>query len=85
MSRIDLTIDRLVLSGLDPAGQRAFVASFQRELESVLADPAARGAWARSHRTPVLRMGRVSMEAGADGAGKLGRQVARGIGRGLKP
>lgn len=85
MSRIHLTIDNLVLRGLDPAGQRAFVASLRREMESFLANPAARGEWARSHRTPVLRLGRISAEPGAAGAGKMGRQVARGIGRGLKP
>lgn len=85
MSRIHLTIDKLVLRGLDPAGQRAFVASLRRELESILANLAARSAWARSHRTPVLRMSGIPLEPGASGAGKLGSQVARGIGRGLKP
>ncbi len=85
MSRIHLTIDKLVLRGLDPAGQRAFVASLQREMESILADPAGRSEWARSHRTPVLRSGSMSLEPGGAGARKFGSQVARGIGRGLKP
>jgi hypothetical protein len=85
MSRIHLTIDRLRLGGLDAAGRRAFIASLEAELRSALANPAEREAWARSHRTPVLRMGRVSLESGPGGAGKLGVQVARGIGRGLKP
>jgi hypothetical protein len=85
MSRIHLTIDNLVLRGLDPAGQRAFVRSLRREMESFLANSAGRSEWARSHRTPVLRLGRMSLEPGAAGAGKLGGQVARSIGRGLKP
>ena len=85
MSRIHLTIDRLVLDGLDPAGRRAFVAAMRKELENVLANPASRAAWARSHRTPVLRLSRMSLEPGSAGAGRLGTQVARGIGKGLKP
>jgi hypothetical protein len=85
MSRIHLTIDNLVLRGLDPAGQRAFIASLRREMESFLANPAARNEWARTHRTPVLRLNRMSLEPGAAGAGKLGSQVARGIARGLRP
>lgn len=85
MSRIRLHIDKLVLRGLDPAAQRAFVASLRGGLESILAESASRAVWARPHRTPVLRLGRMSLEPGTHGAGKLGAQVARGIGRGLKP
>jgi hypothetical protein len=85
MSRIHLTIDKLVLGGLDPAARAAFVARLKGELAVLLADPAARTAWARSHRTPVLRLNRMGLEPGAAGAGKLGSQVAKGIARGLKP
>jgi hypothetical protein len=85
MSRIHLTIDNLVLSGLDPTARRAFVESLKGELEAVLAEPVSRAAWARPHRTPVLRLGRMNLEPGTAGAGKLGNRVARGIGRGLKP
>jgi hypothetical protein len=85
MSRIHLTIDKLVLGGLDPSDRAAFVARLKGELAVLLADPAARATWARSHRTPVLRLNRMGLESGAAGAGKLGRQVAQGIARGLKP
>jgi hypothetical protein len=85
MSRIHLTIDQLVLGGLDPASRAAFVARLKNELSVLLADPASRAAWARSHRTPVLRLNRMGLEPGVAGAGKLGRQVAQGIARGLKP
>jgi hypothetical protein len=85
MSRIHLTIDQLRLGGLDPAGRRAFLASLEAQLRTILAEPANRAAWTRSHRTPVLRMGRMHLEPGSAGAGKLGAQVARGIGKGLKP
>lgn len=85
MSRIHLTIDHLVLRGLDPAAQHAFVEGLKRELETILAEPVSRKSWARPHRTPVLRLGRANLESGSAGAGKLGGQVARGIGKGLKP
>lgn len=85
MSRIHVTIDRLVLAGMDPAARAAFVRGLKTELAQRLADPAARAAWARSHRTPVLRLGRVALDPGIGGARKLGGQVARGIGKGLKP
>jgi hypothetical protein len=76
MSRIHLTIDKLVLGGLDPAAREAFVTRLKGELARILADPTGRAAWARTHRTPVLRLGRLSL---------LGSQVAQGIARGLKP
>jgi hypothetical protein len=85
MSRIHLEIDRLVLGGMDPVARRAFVVSLEKELRTILAEPVGRAAWARAHRTPVLRMNRMNLEPGSAGAGKLGRQVARGIGKGLKP
>jgi hypothetical protein len=84
MNRIRLNIDKLVLRGLDPAARHAFVTSFKGELEGILAERASRAAWARAHRTPSIRLGRMSLEPGTTGAGKLGVQVARGIGRGLK-
>jgi hypothetical protein len=40
---------------------------------------------ANSHQTPVLRLGRVSLDPGVGGARKLGGQVAKGIIRGIKP
>lgn len=85
MSRIHLTIDRLVLGGLDSAAREAFIAALKKELHNVLANPATRGSWARPHRTPVLRLNRMTLEPGAGGARKLGGQVARGIAGGLKP
>jgi hypothetical protein len=86
MSKIHVNIDRLVLSGLDPAARTAFVNGLKSELARTLADPAMRAAWAQSHRTPVLRLSRIALDPGPMGARKLGGQVAkRIIGRGLKP
>ena len=85
MSKIHVTIDRLVFSGLDPAARHAFVTGLKTELTRALADPAQRAAWANSHRTPVLRLGRVALDPGVGGARKLGGHVAKSIARGIKP
>ena len=85
MSKIHVTIDRLVLSGLDPAARHAFVAGLKTELTRALADPAQRADWAKSRRTPVLRLGRVALDPGVGGARKLGGHVAASIARGTKP
>jgi hypothetical protein len=85
MTRIHVTIDRVVLSGMDPAARAAFLQGLEAELSQSLADPVARAGWARPHHTPVLKLGRMPFDSGAGGARKLGGQVARGIGRGLKP
>ena len=59
--------------------------SLEKELRSIFAEPVARGEWARTHRTPVLKLGRMPLEAGSSGASKFGKQVANAVGRGLKP
>jgi hypothetical protein len=85
MSRIQVAIDQLVLRGIEPADRKALVEGLQSELSRVLANPATRAAWARSHRTPVLRLGHMLFEPGPPGGRKLGGGVARAIGKGLKP
>lgn len=85
MSGVHVTIDRVVLSGMDAAQRAAFVRGLKNELTRTLANPESRSAWARSHRTPVLRLGGERFDCTIGGAGRLGGQVARGIGKGLKP
>lgn len=85
VSRIQLTIDRLVLNGLDAADGKALVETLRAQLSQALSDRKNRAQWARSHRTPVLKLGRMPLEAGAAGARKFGEQVASAVGRGLKP
>lgn len=85
MSRVRVTIDQLVLNGLEPPDRKALVEGLQGELVQVLSDPAARAGWAHSHRTPVLRLGRLPLEPGPSGGRKFGKQMARALGRGLKP
>jgi hypothetical protein len=85
MSKIHVTIDRLVLSGLDPAARHAFITGLKTELTRTLADPPTRTDWANSRRTPVLRLGRIALDPGVGGARKLAGQVAKGIARGSEP
>ena len=84
MSRIHVTIDRLVLSGLDPAARHAFITGLKTELTRALADASQRADWANSSRTPVLRLGRVDLDPGVGGARKLGSHVAKSIANGSK-
>jgi hypothetical protein len=84
VNRIRLTIDQLVLRGFEPSDRRALVEGLQRELRRVLADPATQ-AWARPHRTPVLRLGQMPLEFSSSGARKFGTGLARAIAKGLKP
>ena len=84
MSRIRVTIDRLALKGFEAADRKAIEEGLRSELSRVLADPAARTEWARSRRTPVLRLGRMQFEPGPAGGRKFGGNVARAIGKGLK-
>ncbi len=85
MSRIRLNIDRLVLNGFDPREAQALAGALESQLQQVLVDPAARNAWARPHRTPVVKLGSIALQAGTAGARRLGKQVAKAVGRGLKP
>jgi hypothetical protein len=85
MSRIRLTIDALALKGFDAADSRALVEGLRSELARVLADPMGRAEWARSHRTPVLGLGRIPIGTGSSGSRQFGKGMARAIGKGLKP
>jgi hypothetical protein len=83
MSEIQVTIDRLVLRGFDPADRAAFVRGLKSELARVLAGPDVRARCTDSRRTPVLRLGRMPLAQGPAGARKLGVGVARAIGKGM--
>jgi hypothetical protein len=85
MSRVRVTIDQVVLRGLEPAERKALLEGLQGELSRVLSDAAARADWAKSHRTPVLKLGRMPIEPGPAGGRKFGGGLARAIGKGLRP
>lgn len=85
MSRVRVNIDSLVLKGVDPIARKALVEGLRAELSRVLSDPAVRGAWTRSQRTPVLKLGRMPLEPGAAGGRGFGGGLARAIAKGGKP
>jgi hypothetical protein len=85
MSRVVVNIDQVVLSGLEPAERKALLEGLHGELARILGDPAARAQWAKSHRTPVLKLGRMPYEPGPAGGRKFGSGLANAIGKGLKP
>ncbi|HME40519.1 MAG TPA: hypothetical protein VKG63_16300 [Steroidobacteraceae bacterium] len=85
MTRIRVTIDQLTLKGFDPTQQKAVVEGLQAELSRVFAEQGASEAWARSSRTPALRLGPMAIEPGASGARKFGGGLARRVVAGAKP
>ena len=85
MSRIRLDIDRLVLNGFQPLEAKTLTEALRSQLSLALSDPRTRHEWARSHRTPVLKLGPVALETGTVGAGKLGKRIGQAVGKGLKP
>ena len=85
VSRVRLTIDRVVLNGFQDVEAKALATALESQLSQVLADKATRQAWARPHRTPVLKLGRMTLQPGTTGAQNFGRTLASAVGRGLKP
>jgi len=79
VSRVTVTIDRLVLSGIEPGDRQALVAGLKSELARLLAGTEA----AQSRRTPVLRAGRMPLEPGPAGARRLGGGIAKAIRQGI--
>lgn len=85
MTRVRVTIDKLVINGLEPADRKALVEGLQNELSRLLSDGSTRAEWARSHRTPVMRLGAMPIGPGAAGGRRFGAELARSIRKGLKP
>ena len=85
MSRINLTIDRVVLRGFEPGDRKTLLEGLQTELSRVLADPATRAALAQPRRMPVMKLGIVPASPGPSGGRILGTRIGRAIGKGLKP
>jgi len=84
-ARVKVTIERLVLRGMDPAARTAFVEGLRSDLARMLADPATRASLAAGsalRSTPVLRLGQAAMQPGISGARNLGAKVARAIAAG---
>jgi hypothetical protein len=84
MSRVRVTIDELVLKGLEPLQRQALVDGLRAEFSRMFSDPATRES-VRSNRTPIVKLGRLPLEAGAAGGRQFGGALAHSIGRKLKP
>jgi hypothetical protein len=84
MSRIRLVIDHVALQGFEPSERNALIEGLRSELERALADRQVRAAW-KSHRRPVLRLGGIPLEPGPRGGRALGSQIARAVGKSMKP
>jgi len=84
MRRIRITIDRLVLKGIERAEGTALTDSLRRQLAQVVGEIAGRSGFANSRRTPVVKLG-IPLEAGIGGARRFGAGMARAIGKSLKP
>jgi hypothetical protein len=85
MSRISVTIDRIVLRGFDPGLQHTFVDGIKSELSRLLAEPASGIDRARARHVSVLRLGRMPLAPGGTGVRRLGGGIARSIGNRIKP
>ena len=85
VSRIRLTIDRVVLNGFQNVEAGALTKALESQLSQVLADKATRRVWARPHRTPVMKLGRMALQPGTAGARHFGQTLGTAVGRGLKP
>jgi hypothetical protein len=84
MSRIRVTIDRLVLHGIERAEGTALADALRTQLMQVVGELSARREFSGSRRTPVVKLG-MNLEPGLGGARKLGSGMARAIGKSLKP
>jgi hypothetical protein len=85
VSRIRVTIDRLVLNGVPPLESKALTHALQSHLSHALADRDGGHGWGQSRRTPVLRLTPMALAPGTAGASTFGRGLARAVARGVKP
>ena len=84
MSAVRVTIEKLALKGFAPDQREALAEALQSELARTLSDPAARAAWTRPQHVPVMRLPGMALGPGPSGSRKLGGEVGRAVGRGLK-
>jgi hypothetical protein len=86
MSRnIQVTIDSLILRGVDAGDRRHMVEAIRGELSRMLTEPAMRATLARTQRVPVLRLGRMPFAPGATGSRTLGQGIVRAVGKRMMP
>lgn len=79
-----MTVDRVVLRGIQPFEAKALTQALESQLSHLLADRTARHEWAQPHRTPVLKLAPMALPPGSGGARTFGRGLAGAVARGLK-
>jgi hypothetical protein len=75
--RTTVTIDRVVLHGVDPGQARAIVEGLRAELATVFADAGARRQLGPGRRAAALKLGSLPLGAGRADARRFGAAVAR--------
>ena len=81
MSRINVTVDRLVLTGFDHADHATLVAGLQSELRRQLANTGTQ--FGQIRQIPVVRLGRMPFERGPSGSRQFGRGLARAVAKSM--
>jgi hypothetical protein len=84
MSHIRVTIDQLVLRGVEASERQAIIDGLQAGLARALADPRSTTEWAQPYYTSVLRLGSIPAERGLAGGRGFGRRLGGAIGGSLK-
>jgi hypothetical protein len=84
MSRINVTIDRLLLRGFEKGDGGVVAESLKSELSRILSDPASHAQWSRRLRTPILRLPSIRLETGISGRRQCGAGMARAIAKKIK-
>ena len=82
MSRIHVTIDKVVLRGVEASERQAVIDGLRAGLAAALADQPSAG-WARPGSTGVLRLGAIPAGEGPADRRTFGRQLGGAIGRSL--
>jgi hypothetical protein len=85
MSRITVTIDKLVLRGVDPSNSKGLIEGLRAELSQSLSQPTTNADRPVAQSQLVMKLGRMPLGEGNAGGRKFGRQLARKITRGLQP
>jgi hypothetical protein len=82
--RTIVTIDRVVLRGVDARHAQALTSSLKTELSRVLSQPQARAALGTGRRTELLHLGKLPLGPGVAGARRFGVSLARSLGKGMR-
>lgn len=81
---VTISIDRVLLRGVDPTQAKAIVEGLRTELARVFSSAAVRTQLRNSGSMGVIRVGAVPLNAGGTGARRFGAVVARAVGKGMR-